>query len=131
MDKHRTKEGVTIGIPEMEDSHLRNTIYLFIDRMKEVTAAMHQDNLKQYVITEGVEFDVEDAKRAFQSLKDKLKRYLYEATLRGMADDELAKKLQEAHGRSGRIIDFPRPVVTGNKYKMVAFDDLEDDPEPF
>lgn len=98
--KHKTKEGTTILIVEMEDSHLLNTIELFARQIKQFIDIL--DNPKERKKSEEVLFGKEvmsesEASNKLTSLTDKLVSYVFEAAIRGL---DISKTLQAAYGRN-------------------------------
>lgn len=102
---HKTKDGKMILISQMEDSHLKNTIDLFIKQIKECQSIMddevkHKSNLDY--ITSGL--DMRNSKdRAESTLKKILHTipyYVYEATIRGI---NYTEQLQDMYSRTGSL----------------------------
>jgi len=97
--KHKTKEGITMLIAEMEDNHLLSTINLFCNNIATFINVL--DNPKELKKSQQVLYGAEvmsegEASNKLVSLTDKLLPYVFEASIRGL---NVADMLQQAYGR--------------------------------
>lgn len=126
LEEHRTKDGNVMLIAEMTDSHLKNTIKLFIRKMMEVRhACATQPELgpmerAMYGISEA---DPTEGGRLLRVITQKLYPYLAELFLRGIDEDsEIRLALVEAvGGRSHAVVGAVIRLVSN-----IDDDDLDD-----
>lgn len=101
---HRQAGGETIMICRMEDSHLHNTIMLFIKQLREAKGLLDNEfkvsPLKAALYGLKTEAVKEKSEKAIRRVSDKLYPYLAESMLRGT--NSYSTELQEVFERTGR-----------------------------
>lgn len=128
---HTTKEGDSMLIFQMEDSHLINTIKLKIRHMQECRKALNVDlsNVDPVIrYSMPKKMDVEAIKRKaakeFQRLHTEIQPYILCAYLRHI---DLVDALNEVYGNNGRVPNFnvDMPLLSGEtETKEVAHIDI-------
>ena len=109
LDHHTTRDGLTILIAEMNDTHLLNTIKLFakdLPALAEHSSATKGDRDKLYNRPGHVE--PEDAARMWRNQVANLYAYLAEAIVRTSIREEAGEVMSIALGRIGAIEQTPR-----------------------
>lgn len=106
--KHKTKEGVTMLIAEMEDVHLIATINIFCNNINTFREVL--DNPKELKKSEKVLYGSDtmsegEAGGKLLSLTDKLTSYVFEAAIRGL---DISSMLQIAYGRKVAVDVSPK-----------------------
>ena len=102
---HTTKEGDTIAIVSMEDSHLLNTIRLMLRNARAAKEYLENPAKKDSVV--GVIYGVDrvntlkKAEAIIQFSYEAIPRYLIVAIIRGIYTSELFSEIQEVFGDSG------------------------------
>lgn len=104
---HRTADGQTMFISQMETSHLENTIKMYLKNIKECTEMISNVNIQNnidlllaWVDNESVK---EKAKNVLKQAYSELWKYLIEAYIRGI---DLSKEFQETFGRKWQTWDI-------------------------
>ena len=102
--KHKTSDGSTLFIFEMEDSHLVNTIKIFCGNISTFREIL--DNPKEMKKSEKILYgdslmSESEAANKLASLTDKLAAYVFEAAIRGL---NISEMLQVAYGRKTSMI---------------------------
>ena len=102
--KHKTSDGSTLFIFEMEDSHLVNTIKIFCNQVSTFRDVL--DNPKEMKKSEKILYgdslmSESEATNKLASLTDKLAAYVFEAAIRGL---NISEMLQVAYGRKTSMI---------------------------
>lgn len=109
---HKTKDGRTMLIAEMADSHLVNTVKLMIDRIFVLklhieTPTTFSNKLSQKLYGTRM-IDEESALQLIPHLIDGLQDYLAEAWFRRIdVPQETQEKLESILGRKGQLIISP------------------------
>lgn len=102
---HRTADGQTMFISQMETSHLENTIKLILKNIKECMDMINNVNITNSIDLLIAWVDNESIKeRAKEMLKwyhTELWKYLIEAFIRWL---DLSKEFQETFGRKDQIV---------------------------
>lgn len=103
--RHTTKDGRTIRICQMDDTHLRNTIIMYLDKIKKAKETIDGDFSKidrfnANLLGINQEKLQKKADDFIRKMTNKLYAYIAEASLRGF---DFKKELQEAFGRSGAL----------------------------
>ena len=104
---HRTRDGYTMPINQMEDSHLINTIDFFIKKLKqskEILSMKETSKFYKSLYNTGSEDLEEQAIEYVSQFEDKIGDYIYEALIRNIDIKEYIKEIQSLIERSARII---------------------------
>lgn len=104
---HRTADGETIFISQMETSHLENTIKMHLKNIKDCTDMISNVNITNNVdlLIAGVDNESvkERAKEMLKRSHTELWKYLIEAFIRWL---DLSKEFQETFGRKNQAMDL-------------------------
>lgn len=104
---HRTADGQTMFISQMETSHLENTIKMHLKNIKECMDMVANVNITNNIdlLLAGVDNESvkERAKELLKRSHAELGKYLIEAYIRGI---DLSKEFQETFGRKEASIDI-------------------------
>ena len=116
---HTTKDGETIMICQMKDSHLRNTIIYLIRRMREAQTYIKSNNSDSFnmmnlVTNESnvIRVNVTMAKCIIKRTHEVLPDYLFEANLRGLSMVDITSLLQLAYSRKSAMITNTLHILT-------------------
>ena len=116
LELHRTREGNTKLIAQMDDSHLKHTIKLHLGNMAKAKAMADNTALDEYqrVLYGLPKVDMAEAAEVNRQIIQKLYPYLAEALLRGMED--VRDMLIDAMGRDAAIAsglpELPSRTIT-------------------
>jgi hypothetical protein len=85
MKQHRTADGTHMYISEMSNEHLKNTINMFLEQLRQASKALNQSTVKSIntALYKEIIVSPEKAEKIINSvINDKLPHYLMEAVLR-------------------------------------------------
>lgn len=105
LDHHTTRDGLTILIAEMDDTHLINTIKLFSKDLPALAEHAQGDNMveRDVLYKRPGHIKPDDATRLWRNQIQRLYPYLAEAILRDSIRDDVASIAKVAIGRSTGI----------------------------
>lgn len=112
---HTTREGDSMLVCQMTDSHLTNTVKLFCKQMIEARKLLEGGSLSSDPLLEilAPQFNAkairERAESAIKAIHEALPPYVVETALRGI---DVGYLLQEAYGRRGQLPNLQVKVLT-------------------
>lgn len=104
---HLTRDGQTVYIAAMENSHLYNFLRMSFGKIGEIKNAAYSDPkavIRARLVGQAT-ISAEDAARAIDEIMDRIAPYLIEAHLRGLKD--VQGWLRETFERSEKISSAP------------------------
>ena len=130
---HRTRDGVVMDTSEMDASHLKATMALSLNQLREAKDILNGDEKEsRFLKAVGEQSEsMQEAAEAFvETWKEKFPFYLYEWVLRGNDTAWISAELQEIIGRSSKrkLTGFLRHF---NEQTLLTSQDGDmTDPEP-
>jgi len=112
--QHITKEGKVFEINQLDDSHLLNSMKLFVRKLRESKAIVNSDKKqnKFFLKANNIKVNKQAAYRYIEQFNQKFSHYLYEAFIRGIDLNGLRDELQEILERKTKIeIQFDTNLI--------------------
>lgn len=106
-EKHITKDNIELMICEMEDSHLKNTIYFFLKKIKNIIfiGESRREISKYHQELYGYKnICPEEAAKVVKITSARLSYYILEATLRNIVDEQMIKEIVSTFARKEKYI---------------------------
>ncbi|MGB1278465.1 MAG: hypothetical protein ACPG5V_00780 [Vibrio cyclitrophicus] len=101
---------ISMPVAMMSDTHLKNTVDLWIGRMMEAKKALDVNYIMTGISTNEM---IEKAKKQLAFANEKLPFYIYECTIRGISntpDHYIPDALQSIFNRSKSVQEIDAPI---------------------
>lgn len=122
---HTTREGKTMMICEMEDTHLVNCIKWLLKRLNEVRNYRSDLNAVDKILYKVPDASPQQVANITRQVADAIQPYVLEATLRGL---NVKPYLQDAFGRQSGV-NIDRPTFDEYEEPIYELADILEDEE--
>ena len=118
---HVTAEGVVMNVNKMDDSHLLNTIRLFVTRLELAKKIIDGSSKKFCSRINKTGFSKKQAYDFVDAFEENFPNYLYEAVIRGLDIESSVSSLRTIIEREQAVKDEPLLLIKSKVVEQFPF----------